>query len=625
MYSFVVSLFLRIFAPPKRRADDDTLVSEGEFVDLYGLNRKVQTICMIQSLRRKWKNHEETANVQLNQDVASNLGKDWVDSIKAPLAGDLLKKYAINRTIAANKGIGHWYDSHNFLTFGFTPAHNDKVAFTLDINHRFTEEQNDIYEHDNIDIFKHEDIECLNSDNESKFFNRYNPSHDKNHNIATNFTIDFIGFKDNNLSLGVKHYHEHTNTNRPLYLLNKLEGWDTRDIEHSLGDLPSMEEWLTTMDMQNSSHTIKDINKFTPFFRYTFNHDNDSTKVNQYIYAIISADITQEDMNYERGNVLNTNLNRNVTTWNANLYFSRSKGGTPNYTSINLEFGESLPALTTLLNIRDDSDPMNVTLGNPNLKRSYTYNASYYIGKKTGKIVMYGGSSAYIRQNAVAQGFVINQKGERTTKPENVNGNWNANIYANIDFPLDRNEKLRLQNNISYNFSNNVDLVGTSTTDSIAQRSVVKNNIISNDLRLTWQPTKKMEYGLFGNVNIQRSTSKRENFTNIEAYTFNYGCRLQLELPWNINVSSDLTMYCRRGYDDDAMNNNELVWNARLSKRMCKGKFTIMFDGFDILGNLSNVYRNVNGRGRTETFYNVIPSYGLMRLVYRFNKQPKKS
>ncbi len=50
------------------------------------------------------------------------------------------------------------------------------------------------------------------------------------------------------------------------------------------------------------------------------------------------------------------------------------------------------------------------------------------------------------------------------------------------------------------------------------------------------------------------------------------------------------------------MNTNELVWNARLAKRLLKGNLTIMFDGFDLLGNLSNVRRSINAQGRTETF-----------------------
>ena len=90
-------------------------------------------------------------------------------------------------------------------------------------------------------------------------------------------------------------------------------------------------------------------------------------------------------------------------------------------------------------------------------------------------------------------------------------------------------------------------------------------------------------------------------------------------------MSTDLTMYSRRGYSEPSMNTNELVWNARLAKSIPKCNLTFLFDGFDILGNLSNVRRYINAQGRTETFYNVIPSYGLLHVVWRFGKKPKKA
>jgi len=72
------------------------------------------------------------------------------------------------------------------------------------------------------------------------------------------------------------------------------------------------------------------------------------------------------------------------------------------------------------------------------------------------------------------------------------------------------------------------------------------------------------------------------------------------------------------------MNTNELVWNARLAKRVLHSKLTFMLDGFDILGNLSNVRRTINAQGRTESYYNVIPSYVMLHAIYRLNIQPKK-
>ncbi|MCI5506707.1 MAG: hypothetical protein MR421_09705 [Prevotella sp.] len=77
------------------------------------------------------------------------------------------------------------------------------------------------------------------------------------------------------------------------------------------------------------------------------------------------------------------------------------------------------------------------------------------------------------------------------------------------------------------------------------------------------------------------------------------------------------TTYSRRGYIEDSMNTNELVWNARLTKRMMKGKILLQLDAFDILGNLTNVRRTINAQGKTETFYNIIPSYCLLHLTWR--------
>lgn len=59
-------------------------------------------------------------------------------------------------------------------------------------------------------------------------------------------------------------------------------------------------------------------------------------------------------------------------------------------------------------------------------------------------------------------------------------------------------------------------------------------------------------------------------------------------------------------------------------KGFLNDKWVVMLDGFDILGQLSNVTRTLNAQGRTETYTNVMPRYGLLHVVYRFNKNPKK-
>ena len=91
-----------------------------------------------------------------------------------------------------------------------------------------------------------------------------------------------------------------------------------------------------------------------------------------------------------------------------------------------------------------------------------------------------------------------------------------------------------------------------------------------------------------------------------------------------MRLLTDVKEYSRRGYDNESMNINELVWNVRLSRNFLKDKLTLAVDGFDILGNLSNVQYTLNSQGHTEVWNNVIPRYAMLHVMYRFNFNGKK-
>ena len=90
-----------------------------------------------------------------------------------------------------------------------------------------------------------------------------------------------------------------------------------------------------------------------------------------------------------------------------------------------------------------------------------------------------------------------------------------------------------------------------------------------------------------------------------------------------LQLSTDITMFSRRGYSEPSLNTNDLVWNARISYTMMKGNMVLMLDGFDILGNLSNITSSLNGQGRTEIRRNVLPQYVLFHIQYKLNIRPK--
>ena len=73
------------------------------------------------------------------------------------------------------------------------------------------------------------------------------------------------------------------------------------------------------------------------------------------------------------------------------------------------------------------------------------------------------------------------------------------------------------------------------------------------------------------------------------------------------------------------MNGTEWIWNARLIRPFLKGRLLFALDGYDILGQRSNITRVINAQGRTETYMNSLPKYVLLNMIYRFNKYPQKN
>ncbi|MBQ9640901.1 MAG: outer membrane beta-barrel protein [Bacteroidaceae bacterium] len=566
----------------------------------------------------RWNNHTESANATLSADVASGLGKAWLDSIMAPSAGELLKQYAINRTLSQTKGVGHWVDSRVNGWLNFAPPHNDFINYFLSYDYRFTDRSEDNYEHYRLDY-------PSNAAMAADLRNRYNPTFDRTHHfsIDPNINIAFDNKDRHSINLSYHYTYDYQHSTKSLYLLNKLDEW--KDMEkNALGTLPSYDEILSTLDADNSTRSKRTVHTHTPSASYQISLSNDSTDSYTYISFNLALPMQHESMDYWQGGQVDTLMSRNTTFLTPSFYFSHNQWKRGRRIFAYYRMSTTAPSMTSLLNIRNTSNPLYITLGNPNLKntRSHNFNASYR--DKFRRTLFNVSTNATITENAVASGYIYNKEtGVRTVTPDNVNGNWNFSGSTGIDIPFDQNEHWRLKENVAYGYNHSVDLSGTNQT-AVATRSVVGNHSLSNELGLTFRPTDKMEYSAKGNLHYQHSTSDREDFTTLDVFDFDYGLTGQIELPWGFQFSTDLTMYSRRGYSDATMNTNELVWNARLTKRLMHGNLLVQLDGFDLLGNLSNVHRSINAQGKTETFYNVIPSYCLLHIVWRLNKQPKK-
>ena len=400
---------------------------------------------------------------------------------------------------------------------------------------------------------------------------------------------------------------------------------------HAPGVLPSVADWAQqTLDGRNSLYTTERVDGHSVGLQL-----HKSPMGNSFWSYSVNLPLTFERnrLAYERPAVVDTALTRHVVHFRPtfdlkNSWYVKDKNGevvAMHRWGLKYTLKSDAPVQSYDIDVVDDSNPLAVTLGNPGLRQTWQHAANtWYQWSRPGTQHLVGLNAAYgITQNAVTMGYVYDRTtGGRTYRPENVNGNWYASGGMNFSTPLDKPRRLTLSGNTSASFNQNVDFIGIEG-EYDARRSTVHNLYLTQGLRLDYR-IDKYQFGAKANGTWTHATSRREDFRTINAADFSYGVTAKLDLPADFQLSTDLTVYSRRGYEDPEMNTTDVVWNARLAKRFLKGKLSVMIDGFDLLGQLSTIRRTLNGQGRTETWYNTIPRYAMLHAIYRLNVKPRK-
>ena len=502
---------------------------------------------------------------------------------------------------------GHSIDGAIRLSSTFKFHHSPDWA-SLDAEANFSDQQEDRYHRQSVE-YTHLPSTALNR------YYRNHPNRSWKARAGGTYQINFTQLI--RLQLNASYTHNDRRRESSLFDI---------DTTYALGQLPSAHEYEQYIDRRNSytSHFTEDIYEFSPRLFFNAYTDNESYQEKWWAQLGFPVTFVRQQLNYQRGSI-DTLVTRNtmpINIWDCFIQYTTINKETGHAQKLCLQYiaTSSTPDLQNLVDMRDDTDPLNIRLGNNSLHNAvnHGFSFSHQWGNANQKEVSHRYSLGYtIIQNALAMGYRYDRAtGIRTWQADNVNGNWNADVNYSFNTAIGKKHPLRLNVSPSISYQHSVDLVDQA-------RSTVNTLSFNNSLNLSY---KLGQHSLsFKNTTLwQRYTSRRTDFETQQPLTLTNSLTALLKLPWKLEFNTDLNLYTRTGYADSRLNTTDLVWNARLSRPFLKGRLLLMLDGFDILGQLDNVTRIVNAQGRTETYTNVQPRYALLHVVYRFNKQPKK-
>ena len=311
---------------------------------------------------------------------------------------------------------------------------------------------------------------------------------------------------------------------------------------------------------------------------------------------------------------LNKEYKRNYTNFFPSANFSYKYKSNSNL-RINYQGATRQPTIDQLQPLRNNQDFFNQTLGNPDLKQSFTnsvslFNSTYSILTET---QFYQSFSFRTTSNLISYSRVIDPESAQTiTKPINTNGNYSVNLYVGYGFKL---KKLDLQVNLNpnLNYNKSVNSINNSTNDSKTLNS-------GFSVYLNKSKAKKYDLSLRNNFSNNRNTTSQND--EIKSFNTNdLGLDIGVYFREKWKLSTDYNFISRQKTVDFQTNLTNQLWNARLERTFKNDEFTAYIMVRDILNQNIGIRRNVYENSITEEQNDRLKRYAMIGFTWNFKNK----
>ena len=278
----------------------------------------------------------------------------------------------------------------------------------------------------------------------------------------------------------------------------------------------------------------------------------------------------------------------------------------------------SAPTLEQLQPTRVNTDPLNVYIGNPNLKPSFrhNFNAGYNFYNVLKEKNMFTNLNFGLTDNAFVQASLVDSTGKRTYFTVNADGNYNIGLYSSYGFKI---KGFSWRNGIGPRFNIN---------RSVEYINNVKNTnntkTIGIELSTNTYKAEKHNVWISGSFNWNDSKSSVNAEANASYWSVNLNGSGSLTFAKKFEVGSDVALQLRENDPRFPDANSFTTWNGYIIKRFFKeNQFELKFSVNDILNQNRGYSRNFSSYSYTETYYETLQRFWLVTATWNFSKNGK--
>ena len=286
--------------------------------------------------------------------------------------------------------------------------------------------------------------------------------------------------------------------------------------------------------------------------------------------------------------------------------------------NINYNGSNNAPAPEQLQPTRINTDPLNVFIGNPNLKQSFRHNVStgfnYYNVLKQKNI--YANINVSLSENAFVQSSSISSNGKRTYQTVNTNGIYTINLYGDYGTKI-KDTKWRIGFGPYLNISQNIEFINTV-------KNITNSSSYGVRVNVGHYVPEKFNFNFGPQFNWNHSVASVNKSANADFWSIDMYGSASVNLPKNIELASSINSEFRQKDPRFNQNNNYTKLNASFTKRFLKdNQLELKLSVNDILDQNRGYQRNFDSFSFTETFNNTLRRFWLITATWNISKNGK--
>ena len=267
------------------------------------------------------------------------------------------------------------------------------------------------------------------------------------------------------------------------------------------------------------------------------------------------------------------------------------------------------PSLTQLQPYSDNTDPLNVYSGNPDLRPEYVHrvNADYRFFDQFSFINLFTFARFDYSHNSISTSRLFDERGFQTRMPINTDGEWSGNLGANFGTPVRR---LGIDLDIEYRitYSEGTELVNLAANESRILRNTFEVGV-ENRVKDRFDVELTADFS-FNDVEYSLNRELDRNYVNSQYRaegTFYLG-------GWTLE--SDFRY---RTYDQGlfAESRNVARWDAALMRRVLDDRAEIELRAYDLLNQNQGVAVTNSANFIEESRTESLGQYFMVRVMYR--------